>query len=540
MKNKILFFRTLITLLVAVVLYYFMLPPLNLTSPLFWIYVFLLYFVYMFTIILKLADIKGIFIEKITINKKNEMTFLPYLIFPVALFLIIIVNIVMSPVFQSKQYYQRITIKENGNFTEDVKPVDFNALPLLDKESSQKLGDRVMGQLPELVSQFDVSNLYTQINYNNKIVRVTPLEYNGLIKYFSNRKEGVKGYIVVNSVTGEASLTKLEHGMKYMPSAYFFENLYRKLRISYPTLIFDKENFEIDNEGNPYWVIPIIKYSGVGLRKEITGVVIFNPITGKSDKYEVGEIPTWVDHVYSADLIIEEVDDWGQYKNGYLNSIFSQKNVVQTTEGYNYTVINDDVYLYTGITSKVADEANVGFILTNMRTKETSYYAVPGAEEYSAMASAEGQVQQMGYKSTFPLLINLNNKPTYLVSLKDNAGLVKMYGFIDVTDYQRVVVNESSEGIIKAAQKYLGNSQTFISGDTYIEKNIIVKSIKDVVINGNTYYYLTDTNNNKYRINININEFALPFINENANIKVYYAEESDVKEIIKIEKNIKD
>lgn len=536
MKNKILFFRTLITLLVAVVLYYFMLPPLNLTSPLFWIYVFLLYFVYMFTIILKLADIKGIFIEKITINKKNEMTFLPYLIFPVALFWIIIVNIVMSPVFQSKQYYQRITIKENGNFTEDVKPVDFNALPLLDKESSQKLGDRVMGQLPELVSQFDVSNLYTQINYNNKIVRVTPLEYNGLIKYFSNRKEGVKGYIVVNSVTGEASLTKLEHGMKYMPSAYFFENLYRKLRISYPTLIFDKENFEIDNEGNPYWVIPIIKYSGVGLRKEITGVVIFNPITGKSDKYEVGEIPTWVDHVYSADLIIEEVDDWGQYKNGYLNSIFSQKNVVQTTEGYNYTVINDDVYLYTGITSKVADEANVGFILTNMRTKETSYYAVPGAEEYSAMASAEGQVQQMGYKSTFPLLINLNNKPTYLVSLKDNAGLVKMYGFIDVTDYQRVVVNESSEGIIKAAQKYLGNSQTFISGDTYIEKNIIVKSIKDVVIKGNTYYYLTDTSNNKYRINININEFALPFINENANIKVYYAEESDVKEIIKIEK----
>lgn len=536
MKNKISVVRLIILVVVALILYYFMLPPLNLTSPLFWLYAFLLYFVYMFTSILKLVDIRQLFIEKITISKKNKVPILPFLVFPTVIILLVFVNIIMSPLFQSSSYYKRITINEEGNFTEDIKPVDFNALPLLDKDSSQKLGDRVMGQLPELVSQFDVSELYTQINYNNNIVRVTPLEYNGLIKYFANRKDGVKGYIVVNSVTGEASLTKLDKGMKYMPSAYFFENLYRKLRIDYPTLIFDEANFEIDNDGNPYWIVPTIKYSGVGLRREITGVVILDPITGKSNKYSVGEIPTWVDHVYPADLIIEEVDDWGQYKNGYLNSVFSQKNVVQTTEGYNYTVMNDDVYLYTGITSKVADEANVGFILTNMRTKETNYYAVPGAEEYSAMASAEGQVQQMNYRSTFPLLINLNNKPTYLVSLKDNAGLVKMYGFIDVTDYQKVVVTESSEGIVKAAQKYLGNNQSFINNESTIKKDITIKSVKDVIINGNTYYYLVDTNNKKYRVNINVSEFILPFIKENSSITVYYEQESDVIEIIKIDK----
>ena len=331
MKNKISVVRLIILVVVALILYYFMLPPLNLTSPLFWLYAFLLYFVYMFTSILKLVDIRQLFIEKITISKKNKVPILPFLVFPTVIILLVFVNIIMSPLFQSSSYYKRITINEEGNFTEDIKPVDFNALPLLDKDSSQKLGDRVMGQLPELVSQFDVSELYTQINYNNNIVRVTPLEYNGLIKYFANRKDGVKGYIVVNSVTGEASLTKLDKGMKYMPSAYFFENLYRKLRIDYPTLIFDEANFEIDNDGNPYWIVPTIKYSGVGLRREITGVVILDPITGKSNKYSVGEIPTWVDHVYPADLIIEEVDDWGQYKNGYLNSVFSQKNVVQTT-----------------------------------------------------------------------------------------------------------------------------------------------------------------------------------------------------------------
>ena len=328
-------------------------------------------------------------------------------------------------------------------------------LPLLDRDSSEKLGDRVMGQMSELVSQFYVSDEYTQINYNNDIVRVTPLEYAGLIKWFSNRKDGVKAYITVNSVDGESELIKLKKGMKYMPSAYFNENLERKLRFSYPTTIFGEYNFEIDNEGNPYWIIPTIKYTGVGLKTKITGVIIFDPITGKSNKYSIDKIPTWVDNAFDANLVIEQVDNWGTYRNGFFNSVFGQKNVVNTTDGYNYLAVNDDIYMYTGITSVLADESNLGFILTNMRTGKTTFYSVPGAEEYSAMSSAEGQVQQMKYTSTFPLLINLNNKPTYLVSLKDDAGLVKMYGFIDVKDYQKVVVTDASDGIEKAAENYL-------------------------------------------------------------------------------------
>jgi hypothetical protein len=179
-----------------------------------------------------------------------------------------------------------------------------------------------------------------------------------------------------------------------------------------------------------------MKYVGIGLIRDVDGVVILDPITGKSNYYDVKDVPTWVDHVYDASLIIEQADDWGKYSNGFWNSIFGQKDVVATTEGYNYLAMKDDIYLYTGITSVLADESNLGFILTNLRTKETKFYSVPGAEEFSAMASAEGQVQQMKYNASFPLLINLNNKPTYLMSLKDNAGLVKMYAFVDVADYQ--------------------------------------------------------------------------------------------------------
>lgn len=246
-----------------------------------------------------------------------------------------------------------------------------------------------------------------------------------------------------------------------------------------------------------------MKYTAVGLKRDVKGVVIVNPINGNTKYYEDEEVPSWVDHVYDADLIIEQADDWGMYQKGFLNTIFSQTGVVMTTDGYNYLVQDDDVYLYTGITSVSSDESNIGFILTNMRTKETNFYQVPGAEEYSAMASAEGQVQQMKYTSTFPLLINLNNRPTYLVSLKDNAGLVKMYGFVDVEDYQKVVVTDASLGIEKAKENYLNNMPSTSTGKEE-NKVITIENITSVVIDGNTYYYITDTEGSKYKVSIKV------------------------------------
>lgn len=518
----------IVTLVMGFIAYYFFLPAFNLHSIGFWLYI--LYLIGIFSFLTSVTSIG----QHGAVKNIARSSIIGFSSFFVIICGIIIVDLICSPIFNSKSYSKRITVNENNNFTENIKEVDFNSIPLLDKDSSQKLGDRVMGQMPEMVSQFYVSDLYTQINYNNEIVRVTPLEYDGLFKYINNRKTGVTGYITVNSVDGESKLTKLDKGMKYMPSAIFSEDLYRHLRFSYPFDIFGEESFELDNDGNPYWIVPVIKYSAVGLKEEITGAIILDPITGESKKYSVDDIPTWVDHVYSADLIIDQVDDWGQYRSGFLNSIFGQKNVVATTEGYNYTVMNDDVYLYTGITSLASDESNIGFILTNMRTKETSYYSVPGAEEYSAMSSAEGQVQQMSYKATFPLLINLNGKPTYLISLKDNAGLVKMYAFVDVADYQKVVVTDSALGIERAAENYLGDDVRTDSS-SYITKDIVVASIKDTVIDGTTYFYITDTNNKKYRVSIKVNKDVLGFIKEGMSLTVSYKEDAKVIDILKVE-----
>ena len=530
-KRNILFIRILIVLLFAFGLYYVSLPAINLQNPGFYVYLFMVLVCYIVTSVLSLADGYRV------INKLRD---LPRNILIVigsvsgVFLLIILTNLICSPLFNSKSWASRITIMEDTNFTDDIKEVDFNKVPLLDKDSSQKLGDRVMGQMSELVSQYYVSDLYTQINYNNEIVRVTPIEYNGFIKWLNNKKHGVLGYIKVNSVTGSSELVKLNKGMKYMPSAYFFKDLDRALRFRYPTVMFGTVSFEIDNDGNPYWVVPTIKYTGVGIKKEISGIILMDPITGRTEKYNVKDIPKWVDQVYSANLIIEQIDDWGMYKNGYLNSVFSQNGVVQTTDGYNYLIKDDDVYMYTGITSVSTDESNIGFVLTNLRTKETNFYQVPGAEEYSAMASAEGQVQQMKYISSFPLLINLNNRPTYLLSLKDNAGLVKMYAFVDVTDYQKVVVTDSTLGIDVAANNYLNNANLSNNGKASNTKEIIVKSINSAIIDGNTYYFIEDTDNKKYKVSIKINSNILPFLKSEDTIEISYNKESSVTDIIAI------
>lgn len=524
---KKIFRNILITLIIGFIMFYLFLPAINPTNPGFW--VFLLFIVIIYQGLDFITSFRTYIFRNIRFEKKS----LSLLLVPTIVLIILMINLISGPVLNSKKYATRITIDQNKSFEEDIKETDLTKLPLLDKSSSQKLGDRVMGQMSDMVSQYYVSNLYTQINYNNEIVRVTPLEYASFIKWITNRKEGVKGYITVNSATGEAKLTRLDKGMKYVESGYFNDNLYRKLRFTYPTENFGKVSFEIDNDGNPYWIVTTLKYHAIGMRAEVSGVVVLNAITGESNKYEVGEIPTWIDQAYWAELIIEQVNDWGTYQKGFFNSIFAQKNVVNTTEGYNYLAINDDIYLYTGLTSIVSDESNLGFILTNMRTGETSFYATPGAEEFSAMASAEGAVQQMKYTSTFPLLINLNGKPTYLVSLKDAAGLVKMYGFVDVADYQKVVVTDASKGIKVAAENYLGDEKIQTDESNLKEETIKIKTISSAVIDGNTYYYIESESNQKYKIQAKLSD-NLPFLKTGSTLKVAYALDSEIINIKKV------
>ena len=521
-RGKRLLFSILITLLSGLIMFYIFLPALNIHTVGFWFFVIILLLI--FGVINFGTGI--INIRKKDFDLKNKRNYYPFITPVIIIILMIIVHFINQPFFMSGKYAHRIEI-DDASFTDEISEVDFNTLAIVDKNSSRKLGDRVVGSMGELVSQFEVSDLYTQINYNDEIVRVTPLDYYDWIKYFTNRSEGIPGYVMVNSVTGESKLVKLDKKMKYSPNSLFFENVYRKLRFKYPFDVFGELNFEIDNEGIPYWIVEVVKYSGIEQREDVSGVIVLNAVTGESKKFDVSEVPTWIDHVYSADLIISQVDDWGKYVNGFWNTLFGQKGMKMTTDGYNYIAMDNDIYLYTGITSVVSDESNLGFILTNLRTKETKYFDCPGAEEYSAMDSAKGQVQQMNYTASFPILINLAGRATYVVSLKDDAELVKMYAFVDVADYQKVVVSDAASGISNAAYNYLNNNGIITNKS---DTEIIVSEIHNVIIDGNTYYYIVDTEGVKYRVNIKVNSSKLPFVKVGDKLIVSYSEKG-IREI---------
>ena len=371
---------------------------------------------------------------------------------------------------------------------------------MLDKDSAAKLGNRKLGELADMVSQFEVADNYTQINYKGRPVRVTTLQYGDIIKWLNNRSAGLPAYLIIDMVTQNVEVVRLEEGIRYTPAEHFGRNLYRYLRFHYPTFIFDEPAFEIDEEGCPWWVCPRIDRT-IGLfgGTDITGAALVNAVTGETAYYDVADIPTWVDHVYTADLIIQQYDYHGTYINGFWNSLFGQREVTVTTEGYNYIAIGDDVYMYTGITSVVSDESNVGFILSNQRTKETRFYAVAGAEEYSAMESAQGQVQQMKYTATFPLLLNVAEQPTYFMALKDAAGLVKMYAMVNVSQYQIVATGGTVAECESNYRQMLLNANLIQPEDSALPDDQLaltdahtgaVTDIRSAVMDGNTWYYL--------------------------------------------------
>ena len=413
-------------------------------------------------------------------------------VFIAVLAVYLIGDLLSSPIINAKKYQQLLTVEER-NFTDDVREVDYSTIPLLDKDSATLLGDRKMGSLVEMVSQFEAADDYTQINYQGKPVRVTPLVYASPIKWLTNQRKGIPAYIMIDMTTQDTEVVMLEEGIRYSKSEYFNRNLYRHLRFRFPTYIFDDQLFfEIDESGTPYWVCPVKKFN-IGLfgGQTVGRVVLCNAITGECVDYAVEDVPQWIDKVYSAELLMDLYDYHGVLVHGYFNSVLGQKDCIRTTEGYNYIALDDDVWVYTGLTSVNGDQSNVGFALMNQRTMETRYYKVEGATETSAMASAEGQVQNLKYQASFPLLLNISGEPTYFVALKDGAGLVKKYAMINVEKYQWVAIGDTVQECERNYSQLLETNGIESTRTEDLKKVTgVIEVIAPVVIEGNTHYYI--------------------------------------------------
>ena len=475
-----------LAVLVLGIYYYVALPAINIHSTEFWIFLVIL------IILAALIFIKKKNLDRYELRESKGLRMILGLLAAVVI-VYLAGTLLSSPVINAKKYQQLMAV-ETGEFTKDIEELSFDQIPLLDRDSATLLGNRKMGSMVDMVSQFEVVELYSQINYNDRPVRVSPLKYASLIKWFTNQSEGIPAYITIDMATQNTELVKLDEGMKYTTSDHFNRNIYRHLRFRYPTYIFNDLSFEVDEEGVPYWVCPVKQYN-IGLFGGVTigRVVLCNAITGETEDYAIEDAPQWIDRAYSADLLVQLYDYHGTLKHGFFNSVLGQKDCLETTEGYNYLAINDDVWVYTGVTSVSGDQSNVGFVLMNQRTMETRFYEVEGATEASAMSSAEGQVQNLHYTATFPLLLNISGEPTYFIALKDDAGLVKMYAMVNVQKYQIVATGDTvgeCEDIYTDLMYENGIKETAEDTREVLTITAPITKIAQGVIEGNSHYYI--------------------------------------------------
>lgn len=401
------------------------------------------------------------------------------------------------PLFLSQQYRNLIGDIETKEFEQEIPEMDLKKIPTVDEAYARRLGDKKLGEDVGLGSQVYVGD-YTLISIKDSLYWVAPLEHIDIIKWFTNR-EGTPGYIMVSATDAQDVRLVQEDSkgnpinLKYLPSAYFNQDIRRK--VYFKGNMFSgltDYSFELDDSGRPYWVVTTYtKKVGIHGGSDATGVVVVDAQTGETNKYSVEDAPKWIDRIQPQSFVINQINDWGWYKNGFMNTLFAKKDIIQTTPGTNYMFIDGEWYFYTGMTSSGSDESTVGFMLSNTRTKETTFYKIAGATETAAMKSAEGKVQHLGYEASFPVLLNIENEPTYFTTLKDNQGLVKQYAFVNVKDYSKVGTGETlDEARTNYAKLVFGTQGSLLDSSLGEHKTIeaTIERIGTSQTDGNTYY----------------------------------------------------
>lgn len=522
----------IITAVIGAGAYYMMLPAMNFKSTDFYTFWFVI-----------IAVFCGVFyvlcgartkIERREYCKKRSV--FPIVLVAMMLLVMVVGYISGCTLLRAKSYSELVDVKESS-FSEDFKDINYTDVPRLDATTSKVLADQQLGSLSEYKSQYVVSNVSTQINYKNHAVRVAYLEYANVFKWFNNTKNGLPAYMMTDLVSQKVAVVncveKFGSGIKYSPTELFNERLIRHLRFQYPTEILDTPNFEIDDDAHPYWITPVLdKTIGLFGGTDVKGAIITDALTGESEYYSMGQIRTdnslnWIDVVYSEALVIQQYNYHGRLSNGFWNSIIFQNDVNVTSSGNGVIAMDDDVWVYTGVTSSEADTSNFGFILCNQRTKELRYYKNGGAQESSAQASAVDLVQNYGYMATFPILLDIEDQPTYFMSLYGSGYTVKGYalvnlddktivgtGLLDIEKSHTNALNAAVENYISALKdknvvdenadaddyKVDANTSTVagenVDGDTDAvepEKLTVTGEITDIktsVNDGNTVYYL--------------------------------------------------
>ncbi len=550
----------------AGILFYFMLPALNFKS--YDLYIYLGAVVASYVVFNALFS--NVFGKPEYVPYVKRRAIVPGIIIAVLLVAVGIGYLVSCEFFRASSYSKIISVDTDSNFSEDIEEQtadSFSEIPKLDEDTAAQLAARALGALKDIgsVSQFTIAPENSQINYQGKPYRVVPLQYADIIKWLVNTREGFPGYVMVNMADESTNFVELKDGsIRYSAYEHFNKLLKRHLRFEFPTYLFADATFEVNDDGDPFWICARLdKTIGLFGGTDVIGIVLVDAVSGECIEYSMDQLKDdpnlqWIDRVYDSDLIVQQYNYYGKYQKGFWNSLLGQKDVIKTTDGYNYIAKNDDVWMYTGVTSVTSDQSIIGFVLVNQRTKEADFYNVTGGTEYSAQQAAEGRVMDLGYTATFPLLLNIGGEPTYFLSLKDPKNqIVQQYALINVANYNNNKMGVTGTDLSKCLASYIeslkekgitvdinpddvvtpGTNEDKTPDTTKLTASGIIADIRTAVMGGESYYYIKLDSNEAYFAIAASKDEGVVILNRGDSVTVTYSGEGSIINADSIKKN---
>lgn len=550
----------------AGILFYFMLPALNFKS--YDLYIYLGAVVASYVVFNALFS--NVFGKPEYVPYVKRRAIVPGIIIAVLLVAVGVGYLVSCEFFRASSYSKIISVDTDSNFSEDIEEQtadSFSEIPKLDEDTAAQLAARALGALKDIgsVSQFTIAPENSQINYQGKPYRVVPLQYADIIKWLVNTREGFPGYVMVNMADESTNFVELKDGsIRYSAYEHFNKLLKRHLRFEFPTYLFADATFEVNDDGDPFWICARLdKTIGLFGGTDVIGIVLVDAVSGECIEYSMDQLKDdpnlqWIDRVYDSDLIVQQYNYYGKYQKGFWNSLLGQKDVIKTTDGYNYIAKNDDVWMYTGVTSVTSDQSIIGFVLVNQRTKEADFYNVTGGTEYSAQQAAEGRVMDLGYTATFPLLLNIGGEPTYFLSLKDPKNqIVQQYALINVANYNNNKMGVTGTDLSKCLASYIeslkdkgitvdinpddvvtpGTNEDKTPDTTKLTASGTIADIRTAVMGGESYYYIKLDSNEAYFAIAASKDEGVVTLNRGDSVTVTYSGEGSIINADSIKKN---
>ncbi len=440
--------------------------------------------------------------------------------------------------FHADSYRSILGAPIQSEFGADVSPVNIKRVRHVDQPLARRLGEKLIEEIPGLGSRVNLGTMNVQtvngcfgirdgngsekdVCFDKQLIWVGPLVHDNVFKYWGHGT--TPGYVMVSAIDptvlymvmavkpidesaqspakdngrmGAADLTQSaykEMNLRYlMNGGYFGSYVKRLVRANgYMSSGLTDYSFEIDDSGRPHWVITRYDRT-VGFNGEDTvGVVVVDLQTGDIKEYGIDDAPVWIDRIQPESVVTQQLNDWGNYIHGFWNSVFAQTDIIKTTPGMSLVHgANGQAYWYSGLQSAGSSQGTNSFVLVNTRTKKVRRYLIAGANEQAAQASAENAkgVKEAGFKATSPILYNVRGIPSYFMTLKGEDGLVKMYAFVSVKNYETVGVGGSAQEALRDYQNSLIQQGQGLNADDLVKRERIEAVVLGAVKDGKFFY----------------------------------------------------